>query len=73
MYCCWLQFQIISFNIKIRRNCELSKGKKYDCTQIYFSWLHIFLMQIQKLVAISSLKMSTMAVLIYLQWLFLMP
>ena len=27
MYCCWLKFQMIDFNIKIRTNGELSQGK----------------------------------------------
>ena len=36
MYCCWLKFQIIGFNIKIRSNDEQSKGKNTTAHKSFF-------------------------------------
>ena len=61
MYCCWLKFQIITFKIKIRTNCELSKGKNTTaCTQIDFFAFRFFFFFANSKAHFASLKISTM-------------
>ena len=51
MFCCWLKFQMSGLNIKIRTNCELSKGNNTTVHKSIFLASEFFLIQIQKLIS----------------------
>ena len=58
MYRCWVKFQMIGFDIKIRTNGELSKGKK--TTALKLTFLYSEFLETNSKAHISNFKMSTM-------------